>query len=164
MFTCLSSLFTPSQVIHTASMRLLSVSIFLSFLLSMCAKWLADAYLHAFVPVFGNFAGLHYVTNPGIAFSITFPPVVQSALILAALVILSIVAFRTAKTQWSKVGFGMIIGGALGNLADRLLDGVVTDFFRVGTFPVFNVADSFITVGVAVLLLEAFMQWVYRPR
>jgi signal peptidase II len=63
-------------------------------------------------------------------------------------------AFRTAQSVYAQVGFGMIIGGALGNVLDRMRDGMVTDFFQVGTFPIFNVADSCITIGVIVLLLE----------
>jgi signal peptidase II len=47
----------------------------------------------------------------------------------------------------------MQLGGAVGNLIDRLTIGFVTDFISVGTFPVFNVADSSISVGVAVLII-----------
>jgi signal peptidase II len=50
------------------------------------------------------------------------------------------------------------LGGALGNLVDRLTQGYVTDFISVGTFPVFNVADSSITVGVIVLILAVWLQ------
>jgi signal peptidase II len=53
---------------------------------------------------------------------------------------------------------GMQLGGAAGNLVDRLLIGKVTDFISVGTFPVFNVADSSISVGVVVLLLGVWIK------
>jgi signal peptidase II len=52
----------------------------------------------------------------------------------------------------------MQLGGALGNLIDRLTIGHVTDFISVGRFPVFNIADSSITVGVVVLLLGVWWQ------
>ncbi len=58
----------------------------------------------------------------------------------------------------------MIVGGALGNVIDRIRDGAVTDFFQVGGFPIFNVADSFITVGVGVLLLEMILVWWSQKR
>jgi signal peptidase II len=48
-----------------------------------------------------------------------------------------------------------MIGGAIGNLADRLLHGAVTDFISVGTFPVFNIADAAICIGAGLLILEA---------
>ncbi len=58
---------------------------------------------------------------------------------------------------WLKLAMGLQMGGALGNVVDRLLlDGRVTDFISVGTFPVFNVADSSITIGVLILLLGAW--------
>jgi signal peptidase II len=60
---------------------------------------------------------------------------------------------------WLKLAMGMQMGGALGNVIDRLLrEGRVTDFISVGTFPVFNVADSSISVGVAILLLGVWIK------
>jgi signal peptidase II len=53
---------------------------------------------------------------------------------------------------------GLQLAGAAGNLIDRLLMGKVTDFISVGSFPVFNVADSSITVGVIVLLLGVWIK------
>jgi signal peptidase II len=56
-----------------------------------------------------------------------------------------------------RIGFGLILGGALGNIADRFLRGAVTDFleFTFIRFPVFNLADALIDVGVALLLVQA---------
>lgn len=60
---------------------------------------------------------------------------------------------------WLKLAMGMQMGGALGNVIDRLMQqGQVTDFISVGTFPVFNVADSSISVGVAILLIGMFIK------
>jgi signal peptidase II len=132
---------------------ILWTSIAASFLLSMLAKWLADSFLTERIAILGSFAGLRYTLNPNVAFSLDFGDF-QGALIAGALVAICIVAFRSAKTRLSQIGYGIIIGGALGNIVDRLRDGAVTDFFQVGTFPVFNVADSWITVGVVVLLVE----------
>ncbi len=81
--------------------------------------------------------------------------------ITIALVALGWAAWH-AKTTWSRVAFGMILGGAFGNVADRIRDGLVTDFLQVGTFPIFNVADSCITIGVFLLILEAAAQWMRK--
>ncbi len=136
-------------------------SIPISFALSIGGKFLADSLLTSRVPIIGSFAGLQYATNSGVAFSITFPGHFQSIFIAVALLCI-IFAATKAKTTLSRIAFGMIIGGALGNVADRMMDGVVTDFFQVGTFPIFNVADSFITIGVILLLFEALLQWYKR--
>jgi signal peptidase II len=62
------------------------------------------------------------------------------------------------RKDWPlRVAMGMQMGGALGNLTDRLKFGSVTDFISVGKFPVFNVADSSISVGVAVLILGVWI-------
>ncbi len=57
-----------------------------------------------------------------------------------------------------KLALSMQMGGAVGNLIDRVTQGYVTDFISVGTFPVFNVADSCITMGVGVLLLGMWLE------
>lgn len=122
---------------------------------SYAAKLLADTFLHDRVAVIGSFAGLQYSRNPGIAFGLRLPDAVQEIFILAALVLVFVLAWKSAGTLWSRVGYGLIIGGALGNVVDRAFDGFVTDFFQVGGFPIFNVADSCITVGVVFLLAES---------
>lgn len=59
-----------------------------------------------------------------------------------------------AEDWWLRLAMGLQMGGALGNVIDRLMfEGRVTDFISVGIFPVFNIADSSITIGVLVLLL-----------
>lgn len=134
----------------------LSVVSIVAFLAGLAAALLARMFLDAPIPVLGNFARLQYAENPGIAFGLHFPSPFQEILILIALGIVFAVALRS-KTVLSKVGFGLIIGGALGNIADRLIHGMVTDYFAVGTFPIFNVADSCITVGVGILLVESLL-------
>lgn len=61
---------------------------------------------------------------------------------------------RVEHGDWTlKLAMGLQLGGAAGNLIDRLLMGKVTDYISIGVFPVFNIADASISVGVAVLLL-----------
>ena len=59
--------------------------------------------------------------------------------------------------KWMRVALAMQMAGALGNLIDRIRFGTVTDFISVGNFPVFNVADSSITVGVGILILAMWI-------
>ena len=76
--------------------------------------------------------------------------------VLAIVVALFIIYYfpRIEHGDWSlRLAMGLQLGGALGNLIDRLQHGYVTDFISIGQFPVFNVADSSITLGVIILLL-----------
>lgn len=137
---------------------MLALTAILSFAISLIAKYSADRLLVARIPVFGSFAGLQLAENSGVAFSVTFPWKLQNIFIGLALLCIAAAATK-ARTKVGKIAFGMIIGGAAGNIADRINDGKVTDFFQAGSFPIFNVADSFITVGVFLLLLEMIWQW-----
>ena len=83
--------------------------------------------------------------------------------VLAAVVTLIIAIYysRIPHELWiMRIALAMQVGGALGNLIDRIRFGPVTDFIAVGTFPVFNVADASITVGVIILLI--FLWWQER--
>ncbi len=130
----------------------------ISLILSLLAKLAADTFLTSRISVLGSFAGFQYAVNKGVAFSITFPGYLQNILITIALLALAWAAWH-AKTLLNRIAFGMILGGALANVADRMRDGFVTDFLQVGTFPIFNVADSCITIGVVLLCGEAILQW-----
>lgn len=135
-------------------MALFFLTATVSFIFSFAAKLLADQFLDERIAIWGQFVGLYYSRNPGIAFGIRLPNVLQEIFIGAALLLVFWLAIKSAKTTPSRIGYGLIVGGALGNVIDRLRDGFVTDFFQVGTFPIFNVADSCITVGVGILLLD----------
>lgn len=137
-------------------MPLLVSTAAISFALGMLAKYLADVFLEDRVALWGSFAGLQLSHNPGIAFGVRLPAIFQEVLIFCALLFVIVLAVRGARTSISRLGYGLIIGGALCNAVDRLRDGLVTDFFQVGSFPIFNVADSAITVGVVFLLAEIF--------
>ena len=125
-----------------------------SLLAGLASAWAAQTFLTAPVRVLGDFAVLRHAENPGIAFGMRIPSPWQELLILAALALVTVIAVR-ATTTFSRVAYGLILGGALANVLDRFGDGYVTDYFAVGTFPVFNVPDSFITIGVALLLVES---------
>lgn len=135
-------------------MKILTSIAIVSSVISVIAASLADILLTVRVAVWGAFAGLQYSLNPGIAWGIRLPNGIQELCILAALVIVASMA-RYAESRVSITAYGMIIGGGLGNVIDRLRDGYVTDFIQIGSFPIFNVADMCVSIGVAILLLEA---------
>ncbi len=138
-------------------MRIFSLTTTLALFLSLLSKYFADTFLHTRVAIVGSFLGLDPVQNPGVAFGIRLPAIFQEVIIVAALVFVCVLAYRSERIARHDIGYGLIVGGALGNLLDRLTDGLVTDFFQVSTFPVFNVADSCITIGVCFLLADLFL-------
>ena len=93
-------------------------------------------------------------TNSGVAFSI-FSGSTLAVTVVALVVLAALVAFFAARAsqRWLWLPTGLIAGGALGNVIDRLRVGAVTDFIKFPDWPAFNLADSAITVGVVLLIL-----------
>ena len=121
----------------------------------------------ASVPVVDGFFNLVHVRNVGIAFGLfaDAPPWFRNwalpSLALAGVAVVLALYRRTGQMSGvSRYAFPLILAGAAGNLFERWWQGYVTDFldFFVGTYhwPAFNVADSAITVGVGLLLLDSF--------
>jgi len=117
------------------------------------------------VPVIPSFFNLTYVLNPGAAFGFLSgaPAAIRHPLFTAISIVavLFIIYYRARHRQMRllpSVGLACILGGAVGNLIDRLRLGMVVDFldFHYGGnhWPAFNVADSAITIGVALMILE----------
>ncbi len=104
---------------------------------------------------------LYRTYNTGIAFSM-LDALGDKALIALAIVIMALVLWlwrRTDKAHWpTHLGFALVIAGALGNLIDRIAYGHVIDYILVHygqwSFAVFNLADSFITVGAVLIVLD----------
>ena len=117
--------------------------------------------------VIPNWLDLTYTLNPGAAFSLfsTMPPAARGIFFLAlsctATVVLLVLIARSSTSATSRAGFALILGGTLGNLIDRLVRGRVVDFIYFHhdafSYPVFNVADSSITIGVATILVVSFL-------
>ena len=112
------------------------------------------------IQVIPGFLRFHLVENSGSAFSLFqgFGPWLGSAAILACGAIFVLVE-RTGN-RLELAGFSLVLGGAMGNLVDRIvngpgLSGAVTDFIDFSFWPNFNVADSAITIGVVILLWTA---------
>lgn len=106
------------------------------------------------------FARIVHWKNTGVAFGM-LQGMNTVFIILGLLVSLGIIYYypSVARRDWLiRLALSMELGGAFGNLIDRFKYGYVVDFISVGNFPVFNVADSCITVGVFVLLLGVWIQ------
>src|SRR5215216_3326907 len=98
--------------------------------------------------------------NTGAAFGM-FKDASMVFTVLAFIVIGAILFYypKVERDDWSlRLALSMQLGGALGNLIDRLTIGHVTDFISVGNFPVFNIADASISVGAVVLFLGVWLQ------
>lgn len=112
------------------------------------------------------FLAIFRTNNTGIAFSM-FDWLDDRWLIaipLAIIVFVLWLARRTEPGQWiARLGFAFIIGGAIGNLIDRVMLGHVVDYilFHLGdwSFAIFNLADAFITVGAGLVLLQEVVDW-----
>ena len=137
------------------------------FALDRCTKWLIETRVsvqdtHTVIP---GFFDIVHSTNRGVAFSLfhdSTSPWRTTALIAVALVALVVVCGLILRSSGSDrlnlYGLALILGGAMGNVFDRIVWGGVTDFldFYVGTlhWPAFNVADSAVVIGSGLLLLD----------
>jgi signal peptidase II len=97
---------------------------------------------------------IHRVDNSGIAFGLftSATSVVIALTVIAVLWMLVYFARSGARHPVIPAGLGLLIGGSVSNLVDRVRLGYVTDFVDVSRWPAFNLADSFIVIGVAILL------------
>lgn len=117
-------------------------------------------------PWLAPYARLVHWSNTGAAFGM-FQNMSMVFTILAVVVSVVILFYypQIAKEDWPlRAALSMQLGGAIGNLIDRVTIGSVTDFISIGNFPVFNVADASISVGVAVLLIGMWIKEKQQPQ
>ena len=111
--------------------------------------------LNQSIALITNFLHLTYVTNTGSAFGL-FKNNNIIFIIISLIVIIAILAsIKRIKENQKLLKFcaGLLLGGTVGNLIDRLFYGYVTDFIDFRVWPFFNVADSAITVGIILLII-----------
>jgi len=119
------------------------------------ATWLPDS-----LSWLSPYARIVHWYNTGAAFGM-FKDGSMVLTVLAFVVIGAILFYypQVDRDDWSlRLALSMQLGGALGNLIDRLTIGHVTDFISVGNFPVFNIADASISMGAVVLFLGVWVQ------
>ena len=129
------------------------------FVLDQGLKSVVEASIRAgeSIPVIPGFLSITHVRNDGAAFGILGGS--QLLLLVGSVVAVGVVLWMLFAEQRSKLATlacGLILGGAAGNLLDRLTNGEVTDYVHFSFWYVFNAADAAITVGVALLLLSTF--------
>lgn len=139
----------------------------ISIALDQWTKWLVrenigfgEQWLPEWLSWLSPYARFVHWANSGAAFGM-FQDGNQIFKVLAFIVIGAIIYYfpQVENEDWTlKLAMGLQLGGASGNLIDRLLKNEVTDFISVGTFPIFNIADASISIGVAVLLLGVWIQ------
>jgi signal peptidase II len=124
---------------------------------------IANYELHNSNPVIKNILSITYSTNTGGAFSILSKCPAFFIIISILLMTLAIVYLRLilAFPLYYQFSLGLILGGAAGNLADRLRFGSVIDFIDFSFWPTFNVADIAISVGVGIMVLNLI---IYRDK
>ena len=114
--------------------------------------------LNQSIPLVDSVIKLTYVRNTGVAFSlfIGFSPYLA---VVGAIVVAAVVYFHyqlPAKNKMVQLGLSFILGGSMGNLVDRIMRGYVIDYFDITIWPVFNLADMMINIGVIMLAYKLF--------
>ena len=134
--------------------------------LDLWSKWAIKSSLRLYQskPIIQDFFHLTYVTNDGMAFGLSFPGGKCFLLSLILLLTAFIIGFLWKERDGhplAKYGLALILSGAIGNLVDRVINGSVVDFldFMIGNFHwyIFNVADSAVTVGMALFIYHSII-------
>ena len=151
------------------NLRVVPLIVVLIVVVDRGTKWLVTATMQRgdSIPIIPGLFSLTYVRNPGAAFGmLADSPLRVPVLALFALAAVGGLTWLLVQTPrdhaWERAAAAIIIGGALGNLYDRFRYGWVVDFLdfyvKRWHWPAFNVADSCITVGVAVLLIASLLR------
>lgn len=143
--------------------RFFWVAAIVSLVLDQLTKYLVvqNFQLKETLPLWSGVFHFTYVTNTGAAFSLFQGGAwLRWLSLLVSLGLIALAWFGPALSTFEQLGYGFILGGALGNGIDRFVAGYVVDFldFRLIKFPVFNLADVFINVGIICLLIASFWQ------
>ena len=166
-------------MILSSRLRFLWLTLAVVFLDRATKAWIESRPADRFpATVVDNFLYLVNSRNPGIAFSFfagLSSPALRAILIVGSLVIIAVIVWLIIAGRGisavNAAGLALLLGGATGNLTDRILHGAVTDFIEVylhflrwqafNPWPAFNVADSAITIGAILILLDIL--FVRRP-
>jgi signal peptidase II len=152
--------------------RFFWVAAVVSLILDQLSKYLVlqNLALNDTIPLLPNVFHFTYVLNPGAAFSfLQGAPWLRWLSLVVSIGLIALAWFGPVFNKFEQLGYGFILGGALGNGIDRFFNACihkgqmvtcVVDFldFRLIKFPVFNLADTFINVGIICLLIASFWQ------
>jgi signal peptidase II len=133
---------------------------FLIVILDQAIKISIDKFMHPgqSLSLLAHVVSLTYVRNTGAAFSlfVGFSPYLAAISIIISAAVIFFHYHLPAKSFLAQTALAFILGGSLGNLADRLLRSYVIDYIDVGFWPVFNLADSMINIGAAMIIFALF--------
>jgi signal peptidase II len=118
-------------------------------------KWLAAIYLQNSMEIIPGFLSLSYAENPGIAFSLPIPNMVMifiTPLLLASLVWIIAKSFNL-RQKTTRIALCLVLAGGIGNLLNRITLGAVIDFINFSFWPSFNLADTYLTIGVFLFIV-----------
>ena len=138
------------------NLGVVAVALGVTALDALTKAWARHALAHHAVHVVGPlWFRLHY--NTGVSFSVASSGPLLVSVATAVVAVAVVAVGLRARRGWPTVGFGLLIGGGVANLLDRLgaTPHAVTDFVAVASFPVFNLADAAITIGFVVLAVVA---------
>ena len=143
------------------------ILVIISFLIDLISKIIVSKILsiNEVIVVIKDFFNITYVRNTGAAWSIFAGETL--GLIIISLIIIALICYYISKNKIKSklelVGYSLILGGAIGNLYDRIVYGYVIDFLDFYIFgydyPIFNLADSFIFIGVMLIVVYT---WRYE--
>lgn len=138
--------------------KIYAVALF-CFVIDIISKYLVVSFLDSEFVIIKNFFSLYYTKNTGAAFSMFSGNAIFLALIgIVVIFLLHKYVFKDVTRCYEVLAYGMLVGGILGNLVERIIYMGVTDFFKFNifgyNFPIFNVADIFICVGGFLLILD----------
>lgn len=136
---------------------------FLIIIIDQLSKYFIKTNLHLneFVSILGKYVGFRFIQNPGMAFGIEIGVGKIFFIIFTAIASLLIFIFLLRLKDdhfWTRVALASILGGAVGNLIDRIVYGKVVDFVEVGPWPIFNFADVAVTIGMIILIIVVFFE------
>ena len=141
---------------------ILFTAIFL--IIDICSKIIISKYLelNQSIRVIKNFLNITYVRNTGVAWSILNNQSIV-VIILSSIVTIAIILYiknNKPTNTLEKLSYSLILGGAIGNLIERIIHGYVTDFIDINLFgynyPIFNMADTFIVIGVILIIITTW--------
>lgn len=135
------------------------------FILDRLSKmWVLDQLVGNPITVIDNFFYLRHLENEGAAFSILEGKTLVLAIVASVVAVVLVYVLAKNKNKFLRTTLSLILGGALGNLYDRIFRGSVVDFleFHFGSyvFPTFNIADTFVVVGT--IMLAVYILFLYK--
>ena len=148
----------------------------LIFIVDIVSKYFVEKFIQPIYMknIIGDILIFAYTRNYGVAFGFlnnlpeaikNIMPLILKIIVAVAmiLIIFIMIAINQKKQKFSMIGFTMILGGAIGNLVDRIMRGYVTDFISMGfnetiRFPYhYNIADASITIGIVIIVIGVFL-------